>query len=70
MSKKYAVVVNQDGIHVTHRYIDESRLIDGLFTFGGINVRGNRRDPIISYKEEKYIPTHDEITCGGRFGCE
>lgn len=70
MSKQYAVIVNEDGVHVTHRYISEARLLDGLVTFGGIHVRGTRRDPIVSYKEETHIPTQDEITCGGRFGCE
>ena len=67
----YAVTVNDhDGRATTFRYVSHAKMLDGLVSFGGIHLYGTGRTPILAWEEEAYTPTHENITCHGRFGCE
>jgi len=65
----YAVTVSDHhGYATTFRYVSRDKLLDGLV--GGIHLHGTGRTPILAWKEEAYTPTHEDITCHGKFGCE
>lgn len=67
----YAVTVQHPAGYVTTvRYVSHETMLDGLISFGGIRLFGTERQSIIDWKAEKHTPTANEITCGGRLGCE
>lgn len=71
LHKKYAVTIKRENGQIeTHRNVPGSTLLDGLTTFGGIQLYVNHRDTIVEYKEENFQPSNSLITCDGKFGCE